>query len=272
MAASYLAPVRVVGVVGGDFPRRALDDLEARSIDLEGLRVVPEGETFRWKGRYHEDMNQRDTLETRLNVFETFSPDLPAGYRRSDYLFLANIQPELQLRVLDQMQAPRMVGLDTMNLWIDVARDDLGDVLRRTDVLLINEDEAKQLGEELSVVRAARAIRAMGPRSLVVKRGEYGALLFHDGETFAAPAFPLEDVTDPTGAGDAFAGGFMGYLARADDHGKDSLRTAMVYGSVFASFAVEGFSYDALVELDTDTIGQRLAAFGRLTEFSRVGL
>ncbi len=273
MSASYFGPVRLVGVVGRDFPEQALADLRAAHVDTEGLEIVPDGLTFRWKGRYHEDMNHRDTLDTQLNVFERFAPKLPPAYRSSEYLFLANIVPALQLEVLDQMAArPRVVGLDTMNLWIEHAKEDLLRVLARVDVLLINEEEARQLTGQPNLVRAAQAIHAIGPKSLVIKRGEYGALLFHDGDIFSAPALPLEEVVDPTGAGDCFAGGFMGYLARVGETTGETLRSAMIYGSVMASYCVEGFSYDRVRGLDHAKIDDRFMAFSRLTHFERARL
>lgn len=273
MAASYFGPVRLVGVVGKDFPEQALTDLRGAHVDTEGLEIVPDGLTFHWKGRYHDNMNQRDTLDTRLNVFEHFDPKLPPSYRGSEYLFLANIQPGLQLKVLEQMeQRPRLVGLDTMNLWIDHTKDELLQVLSRVDVLTINEEEARQLTDEPNLVRAARRIHEIGPKSLVIKRGEYGALLFHDGDIFSAPALPLEEVIDPTGAGDSFAGGFMGYLARVGETTGETLRSAMIYGSVMASYCVEGFSYDRLRGLGHPAIDERFMAFSRLTHFERARL
>jgi sugar/nucleoside kinase (ribokinase family) len=273
MAASYFGPVRLVGVVGHDFPEHALTDLRAAHVDTAGLQVVSDGLTFFWKGRYHDNMNQRDTLETRLNVFERFDPVLPPAWQDSEYLFLANIVPALQLKVLDQMaRRPRLVGLDTMNLWIEHAKDDLLEVLARVDVLLINEEEARQLTGEPNLVRAARRIHDYGPKSLVIKRGEYGALLFHDGDVFAAPALPLDEVIDPTGAGDCFAGGFMGYLARVGQTSGETLRSAMIYGSVMASYCVEGFSYDRLRGLGHPKIDERFMAFSRLTHFERARL
>jgi sugar/nucleoside kinase (ribokinase family) len=272
MAASYLAPVRLVGVVGHDFPSAAIDDLRHAGVDIDGLEVVKDGLTFRWKGRYHDNMNARDTLDTQLNCFATFKPKLPASYRDSEYLFLANIQPDLQLEVLEQIERPRLVGLDTMNLWIDIARPSLVKVLGRIDVLLINEEEAMQLSGEHNLVKAARAVQRMGPRSVVVKRGEYGALLFHGDEVFSAPALPLEEVIDPTGAGDAFAGGFMGWIARAGQPEGEQLRTAMIFGSTLASFCVQGFSYDGIRRLDRATIQERFSAFAQLTDFRRAEL
>jgi sugar/nucleoside kinase (ribokinase family) len=272
MAASYLAPVRLVGVVGHDFPASALADLRARGVDTEGLEVVSDGLTFRWKGRYHKNMNSRDTLETHLNVFADFDPKLPASYRNSELLFLANIQPDLQMRVLEQIERPRLVGLDTMNLWISTARPSLLKVLAKVDALLVNEEEALQLSGEHNLVKAARAIQKLGPHSVVVKRGEYGALLFHGADMFAAPALPLEEVVDPTGAGDAFAGGFMGWLARAPEPRGDQLRTAMIFGSTLASFCVQGFSYEGIRGLDAAKVQERFAMFAKLTDFARAEL
>lgn len=272
MAASYFGPVRLVGVVGKDFPDKATADLVARGVDTSGLEVVADGLTFRWKGRYHDNMNERDTLDTQLNVFEAFDPKLPDAYRSSELLFLANIQPDLQLRVLDQMNGPKLVGLDTMNLWIGTARNKLLEVLERVDVLMINEEEARQLTEEPNLVKAARMIRDLGPKSIVIKRGEYGALLFHEDQIFAAPALPLAEVIDPTGAGDSFAGGFMGYLGRVGDFTGEHLRAAMIYGSVMASYCVEGFSYDQIATLDHAKIDARYEAFSRLTQFEKASL
>lgn len=274
MAASYLSQVRLVGVVGKDFPEYAIGDLRAAGVDLSGLEVVQDGLTFRWKGRYHDNMNDRTTLETHLNVFEHFQPRLPTAFRDSEYAFLANIQPRLQEDVFRQIGRPRLVGLDTMNLWISIANDDLRSVLKHVDVLTLNDEEARQLSGEHNIVKAARAVRAMGPRNVVVKRGENGALLFDaDGEMFSAPALPLDEVVDPTGAGDSFAGGFMGYLARPGiEPTGGALRTAMIYGSVMASFCVEGFSYDNLKGLDRATIQRRFEQFSSLTNFAKASL
>lgn len=273
MAASYLSDVRLVGVIGDDFPKQGLADLEARGVNLDGLEVNPEGKTFRWKGKYHDNMNGRDTLDTQLGVFEAFDPKLPEHYQDTEYLFLANIVPALQLKVLEQMRTrPKLVGLDSMDLWINIAREDLVKVVSKVDVLTINEEEAMLLTGEHNLVKAAKAIRGMGPDSLVIKRGEYGALLFHDEEIFSAPALPLEDVVDPTGAGDSFAGGFMGYLARGVEPSGQNLRTAMIYGSVLASFNVEGFSYDTMKDLSIEKIQDRFDQFSRLTDFSRAEL
>jgi sugar/nucleoside kinase (ribokinase family) len=268
MAASPLSEVALVGIIGHDFPSSSIGDLQAAGVDLEGLERS-DGLTFRWKGRYHDNMNHRDTLETHLNVFEQFSPKLPQSYRECEFLFLANIQPTLQLDVLDQMdKRPRLVGLDTMNLWIDIAHDKLLEVLGRVDVLAINQEEALQLTAETNLVRAAGKIRALGPKTLIIKRGEHGALCFlPDGDLFAAPALPLEDVVDPTGAGDSFAGGFMGHLARTGKLDSDNVRRAVVWGSTMASFCVQGFSYDRLRGLSRDDIERRYQSFVALTRF-----
>ena len=271
MAAAFHAPVKLVGVVGKDFPDQTIKDFESSKIDLEGLEVVPDGLTFRWKGKYHENMNDRDTLETHLNCFEHFDPKLPASYRDASHLFLGNIQPTLQAAVLDQMNTrPKVVGLDTMNLWIDVASDELRSVLGRVDILMINEEEARQLSGKDNLVKAARDVLALGPRHLVIKRGEYGALLFGpDGDLFSAPGLPLDEVADPTGAGDCFAGGFMGYLAGTEQADGKSLRAAMIWGSVMASFCVQNFSYDAIKALDEATIAARYETFVGLADFPR---
>ena len=268
MAAAPKAKVGLVGVIGHDFPASAISDLEGAGVDLGGLERS-EGLTFRWKGRYHENMNSRDTLETHLNVFESFSPKLPESYRESDFLFLANIQPSLQLDVLEQMASrPKLVGLDTMNLWIDIAHDKLLEVVARVDVLAVNEEEALQLTSETNLVRAATKIRELGPSTVVIKRGEYGALCFGPGDSlFAAPAMPLEEVVDPTGAGDCFAGGFMGHLARVKEITPTSVRHAVVWGSTMASYCVQGFSYDRLRGLSAQDIDARYRRFVELTSF-----
>ena len=273
MAASYFVKPRLVAVVGADFPEEHVALLAGRGVDLAGLERVP-GRTFRWAGRYSRDLNSRTTLDTQLNVFADFRPKLPEAYRGADYVFLANIQPSLQLDVLSQVSRPKLVAMDTMNLWIDVARDSLAQVLARVDVLFINDEEARQLAgpDARSLPRAAAAIRAMGPKTVIVKRGDSGALLFHDSGVFAAPAYPLDEVIDPTGAGDSFAGGFMGYLAQVDDLGPSSVRRAMIYGSVMASFSVEAFSLDRLRGLDPGDVERRYRAFLDLTHVDGVHL
>jgi len=265
-AASFLAPARVVAVVGDDFPAAHLQFLSARGVDLEGLVRRP-GRTFRWKGRYEQDLNVALTLDTQLNVFAEFQPDLPAAYRDSEHVFLGNIDPELQLAVLDQVRRPRFVGCDTMNYWITSRRESLLRTLRRVDTLFVNDAEARQLAGEPNVVKAARAILGMGPRAVVVKRGEHGALFFAGDEAFASPAVPLASVTDPTGAGDTFAGGFMGYLAASGRLDLRAMRRAIVVGSVLASFTVEDFSLDRLRSLTPAEIRARYEQVRRLAQF-----
>jgi sugar/nucleoside kinase (ribokinase family) len=264
-AASFFGPVRLVAVVGEDFPREHLDLLASRGVDLEGLERA-RGRTFRWKGRYEFDLNQAHTLDTQLNVFAEFRPRLPEAWRDTEYVFLGNIDPDLQRAVLDQVRRPRFVACDTMNFWIASKRESLARTLERVDMLFVNDAEARQLAGESNVVAAARKILRMGPRALVVKRGEYGALFFSGDEVFAASAYPLDAVFDPTGAGDTFAGGFMGYVAR---HGTDpaTLRRAIVLGGVLASFVVEEFSLDRLRRLGGAEIRARYAEFLRLTRF-----
>jgi sugar/nucleoside kinase (ribokinase family) len=259
--ASFFTRVRVVATVGEDFPEPHLRLLKDRGIDIAGVQISP-GRTFRWSGAYGYDLNEARTLDTQLNVLAAFRPALDEERAGTPFLFLANIDPELQLDVLRQMRRrPRLVALDTMNFWINGKREALGRVLAEVDVVTINDAEARQLAGEPNLVKAARAIAALGPRTVVVKRGEYGALLLADGAFFVVPAYPLEAVFDPTGAGDTFAGGFMGYLAAQDRVDGPTMRRAMVYGSVMASFAVEDFSLDRLVRLTPAEIGARYAAF-----------
>ena len=264
-SASFFTGVRLLATVGEDFPKEHLDLLRARSVNLSGL-AVSKGRTFRWTGEYGYDLNEAKTLDTQLKVFADFKPVLTSELRRTPYLFLANIDPVLQLDVLRQMaKRPQLVALDTMNFWIRGKRDDLLRVLHEVDVVTINDGEARELAGEPNLVRATRAIAAMGPRTVVVKRGEYGALMFCDGAFFMVPAYPLESVFDPTGAGDTFAGGFVGYLAAMDRVDAPTMRRAIVYGSVMASFAVEDFSLNRLARLTSAEIGQRYDAFGDLT-------
>ncbi len=266
VAAAYFAPVQLVAVVGEDFPERERAFLAGRNIDLGGLVERP-GPTFRWTGRYHEDMNIRDTLDLKLGVFGEFRPELPAAYRRAEYVFLANIHPGLQANVLDQLERPRLVAADTMNHWIEGARPDLERLLGRVQLLVINDEEARQLSGERNIVRAARRIMTLGPQSIIIKRGEYGAIHFAPDTIFAVPAYPLETVFDPTGAGDTFAGGLMGYLAATGDLSPAGVRRGIVYGSVLASFTVEDFSLDRLRRLTRDDVEQRYRQFVALTEF-----
>lgn len=266
VAASFFAPVNLVGVVGNDFGDAQLAAFRGRPIDLTGLERIP-GKTFHWQGRYSQDLNSRDTICTDLNVFEFFEPKIPEGYRRSELVFLGNIDPSLQRRVLEQVERPRVVACDTMNFWIKGKPQELRETLAMVQVLLINDSEARELSGEWNLVRAARAIRAMGPRTLVVKKGEHGVLMFTDHGSFAAPALPLESVVDPTGAGDSFAGGFIGYLASAPGLGDGALRQAVVMGSTLASFCVEAFSLDRLLTLTRSEIEIRYGVFEKLTRF-----
>jgi sugar/nucleoside kinase (ribokinase family) len=266
VAASFFAPVHLVAPVGDDFPAEARTYLASRGIDLAGLETRP-GTTFRWHGRYHEDMNQRDTLHLDLGVFAGFVPTVAPAVRAARYVFLGNIDPALQRRVLEQFAAPVLVGLDTMNHWIAEARPALEAILPRIDLLVINDQEAAQLSGESNVSRAARRILALGARAVLVKRGEYGAILFSPDSVFAVPAFPLEQVFDPTGAGDTFAGGLLGYLAASGERSGATLRRAIVYGSVLASFVVEDFGGRRMRTLGREDIERRYRQFVALTEF-----
>jgi len=260
LAASHLTDdIKVVSVVGGDFPQQHLDLLVGHSIDIEGVRIIPEGKTFFWSGRYHENMNNRDTLSTELNVLADFQPILPSAYKRCKYLMLGNLTPSIQKSVIRQMEVrPELICMDTMNFWMDTAMEDLLDVLKHIDVLTINDEEARQLSGEYSVVLAARKILTMGPRFLIVKKGEHGAMLFHENKIFYAPAVPLAVVVDPTGAGDTFAGGFMGYIAKSGKTDFPTLKKALLYGSALASFTVEKFGTDRLTEISENDINERL--------------
>jgi sugar/nucleoside kinase (ribokinase family) len=267
VAASYFAPVKLVAVIGEDFPAKEREFLASRNIDLAGLTVA-KGKTFRWAGRYHEDMNIRDTVDLQLNVFSDFSPVLPEHYRAEPFVFLANINPSLQGGVLEQLkQPPRLIACDTISHWIEGARAELIALLKKVDLFFINDEEARLLSGERNIVRAARKILDMGPRSLLIKRGEYGVLSFSPNAIFAVPAYPLEDVFDPTGAGDSFAGGFLGYLAQVNDLSEAHMRKAIVYGSVVASFVVEDFSLHRLRTLTRADIERRYRQFVSLTEF-----
>ncbi len=269
LAASYFVrPVRIVSVVGDDFPEEMLQTLEQRGADLEGLQIKRGEKSFFWAGKYYRDLNLRDTLETQLNVLADFDPVLPPDYRKAEYLMLGNLTPRVQLRVLEQLESrPHLIAMDTMNFWMDTAWDDLQQVLARVDVLTINDEEARQLSGEHSLVKAARAILRIGPRFLIIKKGEHGALLFHGEELFYAPALPLAEVTDPTGAGDTFAGGFMGWIARTGDLSMDNMRRAVICGSALASFCVEKFSVERLLELNDDLIKERVQQFADLVHF-----
>jgi len=268
-AASYFTQVGVVAVVGEDFPKEHLSFLKNRPIDLEGLEVT-QGKTFRWRGEYGYQLNEARTLETQLNVFQQFNPQLPEKYKTAQVVFLANIDPELQLEVLQQIRSPELVALDTMNFWIDGKRDALIKVLGKAHIVIINDGEARQLVQEANLIKVAREILKLGPRVLIIKRGEYGALLFTHEAIFSAPAYPLETVFDPTGAGDSFAGGFMGHLARTKDFGLSNLRQAVILGSVLASYCVEAFSLERFRTLRPNEIQERYREFKRLTHFDEI--
>jgi sugar/nucleoside kinase (ribokinase family) len=266
VAASFFVPVNLVAVVGRDFGEAQLAAFAGRPIDLEGLERAS-GLTFHWQGKYSYDLNSRETICTELNAFESFRPKIPAAYRLSDHVFLGNIDPVLQREVLDQVERPRVVACDTMNFWIEGKLAELRKTLERADILLINDSEARELSGEWNIVKAARAIRAMGPKTLIVKKGEHGVIMFTNAGSFAVPAFPLEEVFDPTGAGDTFAGGFMGCLASRKDTGEAALRRAVVMGSAMASFCVEAFSLDRLLRLTKAEIEGRFGLFKQLTHF-----
>lgn len=268
VAASFFAPVCLVGVVGDDFPEEHLEFLASRDIDMRGLRVVPGKKTFHWKGAYFGDLNDAHTIDTELNVFEEFRPELPAEYRSCKYVFLANIDPDLQLEVLSQIESPRLVACDTMNFWIERKRAQLLEVLKRVDIAFMNDAEARQLTAEPNLNRAASEIHKLGPKYVIVKKGEHGAVLYCDSDLcFIAAPYPLYEVVDPTGAGDSFAGGFMGYMARTGVINRDHLRRAVVYGSTLASFNVQDFSLNRLRSLTMDDINRRYEEFRRIVHF-----
>jgi len=266
-AATLFTGVRMVGVIGDDFPKEHLDYFRGREIDLAGVQQVP-GETFRWSGFYEFDMNQAHTLATHLNVFEQFRPTIPEAYADTPYVFLANIDPDLQLAVLDQVKSPKFVLADTMNFWINGKRDRVLEVIKRVDAVTLNDAEARQLCETTSLVTAGRKLLAMGPKVVIVKKGEHGALMFTNNDYFVAPSFPLEEVRDPTGAGDTFAGGVIGYLAFLDDISEETIRKAIIYGSVLASYTVEDFSLSRLARLEAGEVMLRYAEMRRITMFA----
>jgi sugar/nucleoside kinase (ribokinase family) len=268
LAASYFtSPIHLVGVVGDDFKKEYINLLEDRGIDLEGLQIIEGGKTFRWGGKYHYDLNIRDTLFTELGVFENFNPVIPEKSRKSKYVMLGNIMPNLQLHVLEQMSEPQFVVCDTMNLWIENTLNDLLTVLKKINVLIINDSEARLLSKEPNLIRAAKKIMEMGPEYLIIKKGEHGALLFGENSIFSAPAYPLENIFDPTGAGDVFAGGFMGYLHNTRDLSFSSMKRAVIYGSAMASFSVERFSTKALEDITKLQIHDRFLEFKELSRF-----
>ncbi|VTR45113.1 PfkB family carbohydrate kinase [Sphingobacterium thalpophilum] len=270
LAASYLCDqIKLVSVVGEDFGDHHMDLIKRRGIDVSGVQIIPGGRTFSWSGRYHNDMNSRDTLATDLNVLADFDPLIPDSYQDCEYLLLGNLTPQVQLTTLSRLkQTPKLVVLDTMNYWMNVALDDLKNVLQKVDVLTINDAEARQLSGEYSLVKAAQVILNMGPNYLIIKKGEHGALLFGENQVFSAPALPLADVFDPTGAGDTFAGGFIGYLAKVKSINFTNMKNALIFGSALASFCVEKFGTDRLVELTDEDIQKRLNAFVALSQFN----
>jgi sugar/nucleoside kinase (ribokinase family) len=268
-SASHLSPVQLVGVIGSDYPLSSLQEaFKNRPVDLAGLEQM-EGASFRWRGRYRHDLNSAETLETHLGVFSNFSPKIPDQFRNAPFVFLGNIDPRLQLDVLTQVSKPKLVACDTMNFWIESRRPDLLKLLERVDLITLNDAEARQLTEQFNLVKAAKWIMAKGPKLVVIKKGEHGAFLFTESSIFFAPAYPLESVFDPTGAGDSFAGGFIGYLARSGDLSEANLRRAVIHGSAMGSFAVEKFSINRLIEITPEDIRKRVGEFYRLTSFEQ---
>jgi sugar/nucleoside kinase (ribokinase family) len=267
-ASNFIKPVLQVSIIGNDFPREELDELRRRGVDLDGVEVVNDKKSFFWSGRYHEDMNTRDTLITDLNVLSDFNPRLPASYQGAEFLMLGNLMPSIQLNVIRQLkERPKLIVMDTMNFWMESAMDDLREVMKHVDLLLVNDAEARQLSGQFSLVRAAKLIMAMGPKYLIIKKGEHGALLFHEESVFFAPALPLEDVFDPTGAGDTFAGGFIGHLAKTKDISFDNMKTGIIVGSAMASFCVEKFGPIRLKEITRTDIDRRIQQFKELVNF-----
>jgi sugar/nucleoside kinase (ribokinase family) len=266
--ASNFVPVKQISVVGGDFPQEELDILTARNVELEGVQIKKDEKTFFWSGRYHMDMNSRDTLVTELNVLADFKPVVPESYQDCEFLMLGNLAPSVQLSVINQLKnKPKLVVLDTMNFWMDIALDDLKAVLKHVDVLMVNDSEARQLSGDYSLVRAAQKIHELGPKFVIIKKGEHGALLFHEDKVFAAPALPLEEVFDPTGAGDTFAGGFIAHIAKTKDISFDNMKTAIIVGSAMASFCVEKFGTQRLREISVSDIHDRVQQFVQLATF-----
>ena len=267
-ASNFVTPIQQISIVGYDFPQEEMNELKKRGVALEGVEIVKDKKSFFWSGKYHMDMNSRDTLVTDLNVLEDFNPIVPDSYQGAEFLILGNLMPKLQLSVINQLKVrPKLIVLDTMNFWMDIAMDDLKEVLKKIDVLLVNDAEARQLSGELSLVKAAREIIKMGPKFLIIKKGEHGALLFHGDNVFFAPALPLEDVFDPTGAGDTFAGGFIGHLAKTKDISFENMKTAIIVGSAMASFCVEKFGTTRLKEISKEDINERIQQFVQLVSF-----
>ena len=267
-ASNFLQPVQQISIVGNDFPAEEMNELKSRGVQIDGVEVVPDKKSFFWSGKYHLDMNTRDTLVTDLNVLEDFNPIVPESYQGSEFLMLGNLMPKLQLSVINQLKVrPKLIVMDTMNFWMDIALDDLKEVLKKVDVLLVNDGEARQLSGEFSLVKAARTIMQMGPKFLIIKKGEHGALLFNENHVFFAPALPLEEVFDPTGAGDTFAGGFIGHLAKTKDISFENMKTAIIVGSAMASFCVEKFGPERLKEIKKEDIDARISEFVQLVNF-----
>jgi sugar/nucleoside kinase (ribokinase family) len=267
-ASNFTKPIKQISVVGYDFPKKEMAELEARGVTMEGVQVKKDEKSFFWSGRYHMDMNTRDTLDTQLNVLANFQPVVPASYQDCEFLMLGNLAPAVQLSVIEQLKIrPKLVVMDTMNFWMEIALDDLKKVLQKVDVLLVNDSEARELSHEFSLVKAAKKIMTMGPKFLIIKKGEHGALLFNADQVFFAPALPLEDVFDPTGAGDTFAGGFIGHIARTKDISFENMKTAIIIGSVMASYCVEKFGTERLKEIKKEDIDKRLIQFRELVNF-----
>lgn len=266
-ASNFIQPINQVSIIGYDFPEEEIAELKIRGVVMDGVQVIKDKKSFFWSGRYHEDMNSRDTLITDLNVLADFDPKLPDGYRDSEFVMLGNLQPTVQMNVIKQLRRPRLIVMDTMNFWMESAMPELEKVLKEIDVLLINDAEARQLSGQYSLVKASKAILSMGPEFLIVKKGEHGALLFHSDQVFFAPALPLEEVFDPTGAGDTFAGGFMGHLAKTKDISFENMKTAIIVGSAMASFCVEKFGPNRLKEISPEDIDKRLRQFRELVNF-----
>jgi len=267
-ASNFTQPIKQISVVGYDFPEEELKVLEKRGVVVEGVQIKKDEKSFFWSGKYHMDMNSRDTLETQLNVLENFDPIVPDSYQDCEFLMLGNLAPSVQLTVIERLKnRPKLVVMDTMNFWMEIAMDDLKKVLAKVDVLMVNDSEARELSHEFSLVRAAKKIMQMGPKYLIIKKGEHGALLFHEENVFFAPALPLEDVFDPTGAGDTFAGGFIGHIARTKDISFNNMKTAIIIGSAMASFCVEKFGTERLRELTKEDIDKRLRQFQELVNF-----
>lgn len=267
-ASQFTTPIQQISIVGYDFPEEEMQALRDRGVQLEGVEVVPDKKSFFWSGRYHLDMNSRDTLITDLNVLADFNPVVPESYQGAEFLMLGNLSPQIQMSVIEQLrERPKLIVMDTMNFWMEIALDELKAVLKKVDVLMVNDSEARQLSGEVSLVKAAKVIQEMGPRFLVIKKGEHGALLFHENKVFFAPALPLEEVFDPTGAGDTFAGGFIGHLARTKDISFDNMKTAIIVGSALASFCVEKFGPNRMKEISKADIEERLSEFVQLVNF-----